>query len=92
MDFIVSLRSGAQEPDVSEQLYNSLKSMTESYDLLIANMPANHPLTGFVNGFFIGTSAPAKDALVRFEALKARDVASDCRYSVNFDATSTIGA
>ncbi len=72
MDFTVSLRSTTKEErGISDELFESLKSMVESYDLAIVNMPAGVARDSMA-GYFIGTVKPAKEAITRFKMLKSR--------------------
>lgn len=71
---IVDLKS--DRTPVDEALYQALKSMTESYDLVVAQLPSGLAKSSF-EGFFIGTQAPAKEAMLRFEVLKGRRAQQD---------------
>lgn len=56
-----------------QELYKALKSMCESYDLVMSNFP-NGIARNSVQGFFVNTIQPAKDAVLRFEVLKTQEI------------------
>ena len=60
---------------ISDELYEALRSMTESYDIAIANMPRGVARDSLA-GYFIGVSKPANEALEKYtkvRVLKARN-------------------
>jgi len=57
---------------VTEELYQALRSMTESYELTIQSLPRSSLLRSSVEGFFIGTHKPAEDAMYKYTLLKSR--------------------
>ena len=77
-----------------QDLYEALKSMAESYDLVIQTWPAGPAKDSFI-GFFTGTREQADKALNRFEMVKAREASfNNDAYMANlikFDSTANFG-
>lgn len=77
-----------------QDLYEALKSMAESYDLVIQTWPAGPAKDSFI-GFFIGTRDQAEKAITRFEMVKARNTSlGNDAYMANlikFDPTANFG-
>ena len=56
---------------ISEELYQALKSMSESYKIVIEHFPKGVARSS-IEGFFLWAPKQAEDAILKYELLKPR--------------------